>query len=222
MSNLFSERLKELRLQQNIKQKDLAAILSVGIRTIVNYENGSREPTISALILLADYFCVSMDYLIGRSNNPRYEDFVDGAEEDLLVQMANEPFARCILYSLPDLYITSELRKQTYSTEKRIKILFSLREQMKERYNDYKSHLEALKEFEPTFTNEIKKRIIYPLQKRGLMEPKIYAATSPEDREKSRKKYQEFHELLYGDLQEEESSDKSSLFKEKRHTNKTR
>jgi transcriptional regulator with XRE-family HTH domain len=49
-------------------QRQLAEALRVTVRTITNYENGSREPNIATLIALADYFDVSLDYLVGRSD----------------------------------------------------------------------------------------------------------------------------------------------------------
>lgn len=80
MPNLFPERLKHLRNHHNVKQKELAVLLSVGIRTIVNYENGSREPNIDGLNCLANYFGVSLDYLTGRIDTPRHEDFIENTE----------------------------------------------------------------------------------------------------------------------------------------------
>lgn len=66
----FHERLKQLRLERNIMQKDLAELLNVTTRAMRNYEQGLHEPCYDALIALADYFDVSLDYLVGRSDNP--------------------------------------------------------------------------------------------------------------------------------------------------------
>lgn len=62
--------LYKLRNEKGVTQKELASVLGVTIRTITNYENGSREPNIATLLALADYFDVSLDYLVGRTNNP--------------------------------------------------------------------------------------------------------------------------------------------------------
>lgn len=67
----FSDRLKSLRRENNILQKDLAMLLKVTPRAIRNYENGSHEPCYDSLIKLADYFNVSLDYLLGRTDNPK-------------------------------------------------------------------------------------------------------------------------------------------------------
>ena len=66
----FSSTLKNLRLQNKQYQKDLAELLNVTIRQYQRYESGEQEPNIASLITLADYFNVSLDYLVGRSDNP--------------------------------------------------------------------------------------------------------------------------------------------------------
>lgn len=64
-------RLKELRQQKNISQLKLSMDLNMSQNTISRYETGERKPGISELILLADYFDVSIDYLVGRTDNPK-------------------------------------------------------------------------------------------------------------------------------------------------------
>lgn len=66
----FPERLSELCKSKNVMKKTVAEMLGVTYRTVNNYENGQREPTIEQLRKLADFFEVSMDYLTGRSNDP--------------------------------------------------------------------------------------------------------------------------------------------------------
>ena len=65
-------RLKELRKQRNITQLKMAMDLNMNQNTISRYENGEREAGYRELILIADYFDVSIDYLLGRSNNPNF------------------------------------------------------------------------------------------------------------------------------------------------------
>ncbi len=67
----FSSTLKYLRLQNKQYQKDLAELLNITIRQYQRYESGEQEPNIAALITLADHFNVSLDYLVGRSNNQK-------------------------------------------------------------------------------------------------------------------------------------------------------
>ena len=63
-------RLKELRKKKGISQLRLATELNTTQNTISRYETGEREPGIDELIKIADYFNVSLDYLIGRTENP--------------------------------------------------------------------------------------------------------------------------------------------------------
>lgn len=56
-------KLRELRISNNISQAELGKILNVTGQTILNWENGIFEPKISQLILLAEYFNVTIDYL---------------------------------------------------------------------------------------------------------------------------------------------------------------
>ncbi len=63
-------RLKELRLKHNITQIKLAIDLNVNQNTISRYENGEREAGYNELIRIADYFNVSIDYLLERTDNP--------------------------------------------------------------------------------------------------------------------------------------------------------
>ncbi|WZL82645.1 helix-turn-helix transcriptional regulator [Vallitaleaceae bacterium 9-2] len=65
----FSERIKELRLKKNLTQTELSKLLSVSKSTISMYENGNREPDLKTLKAIADFFNVSIDYLLIKSNN---------------------------------------------------------------------------------------------------------------------------------------------------------
>lgn len=66
-------RLKELRNQKGISQLKLALALNTNQNTISRYETGEREPGINELIKIADYFNVSIDYLLERTNNPKIQ-----------------------------------------------------------------------------------------------------------------------------------------------------
>ncbi len=64
-------RLKELRQERNISQLKLAMDLSMNQNTISRYETGEREADYKTLIKIADYFQVSIDYLLERTDNPK-------------------------------------------------------------------------------------------------------------------------------------------------------
>lgn len=65
----FHDRLKELRKEKDLYQKELADKLNIGRTTIANYEQGKRFPDKDTLNKIADYFNVSVDYLLGRTNH---------------------------------------------------------------------------------------------------------------------------------------------------------
>lgn len=64
-------RLKELRKKRHITQLKLAMDLHMTQNTISRYETGEREPGIAELIGIADYFNISIDYLLERTDNPQ-------------------------------------------------------------------------------------------------------------------------------------------------------
>ncbi len=66
-------RLKKIRESKHISQIKLAMELNMNQNTISRYENGEREPGIAELILIADYFNVSIDYLLERTDNPNIQ-----------------------------------------------------------------------------------------------------------------------------------------------------
>ena len=66
----FQERLIDLRKSRNLTQKDIADNIGISVLGYQRYEYGTREPAFRVLISLADYFDVSLDYLVGRSDDP--------------------------------------------------------------------------------------------------------------------------------------------------------
>ncbi len=61
----FSERLKELRIEKNLSQRDLAKATNLSQTAIVFWENNKRIPRADAVIILAKFFNVSTDYILG-------------------------------------------------------------------------------------------------------------------------------------------------------------
>jgi len=64
-------RLKELRTSKKISQLKLAMDLNMNQNSISRYETGEREADYATLIKFADYFDVSIDYLLKRTDNPK-------------------------------------------------------------------------------------------------------------------------------------------------------
>ena len=66
----FASRLKELRTARGLTMDALAKEIHGTKAAIGNFENANKKPSLDALIALADYFDVSLDYLVGRSDDP--------------------------------------------------------------------------------------------------------------------------------------------------------
>ena len=66
----FSDRIIQLKKERKLLQKDIASSVGLSLRAYQYYEKGQKEPTLSVLLRLADYFDVSLDYLVGRSDDP--------------------------------------------------------------------------------------------------------------------------------------------------------
>jgi len=74
--NVLGKRIKSLREDNNLNQKELAKILNISNSTLSQYETGQRIPSDDVKISIAKYFDCSIDYLLGNSNikNPYNED----------------------------------------------------------------------------------------------------------------------------------------------------
>lgn len=64
----YYQRIRDLREDADLKQKEIASILGIDQRVYSNYEIGKREIPLHLLIKLADYYDTSVDYLIGRTD----------------------------------------------------------------------------------------------------------------------------------------------------------
>jgi len=64
---MYFPRLKDLREDHDLMQKEIAAILGIDQRVYSNYETGKREIPVHHLLVLAEYYHTSLDYLTGRT-----------------------------------------------------------------------------------------------------------------------------------------------------------
>lgn len=108
----FGERVKSLRKERKMKQVDLAKILGVTERTIRNYESDEREPDLSGLNALADFFDVPLDYLTGKTEDPKGtvednddDEFegLDEMEREMLEELRKNPDTMLMFYNYKDL-----------------------------------------------------------------------------------------------------------------------
>ena len=66
----IGEQLKTLRKKKSVTQKNIAEAVHITEVSYQRYEYGTVRPSLDVLIALADYFDVSLDYLVGRSDDP--------------------------------------------------------------------------------------------------------------------------------------------------------
>ncbi len=65
------QKIRDLREDHDLKQRELAAYLNCSQKTYSNYELGQRDIPTDVLIRLADFYQVSVDYLLGLTKNPK-------------------------------------------------------------------------------------------------------------------------------------------------------
>lgn len=80
-------RIRDLREDFEMKQSDLARELKISQRTISDYETERTEPSKEIWIKIANFFNVSVDYLMGRTNNPSTESFTEGLSEEEIKEL---------------------------------------------------------------------------------------------------------------------------------------
>ncbi len=68
---MFFQRIKDLREDRDMRQADVAEILGIKQTVYSRYERGYQSIPLEHLIKLADYYKVSIDYILGRTNNPK-------------------------------------------------------------------------------------------------------------------------------------------------------
>lgn len=67
---MYYRRMKDLREDHDLKQRDIADLLDIDQRVYSNYETGKLDLPVRYLLKLADYYDTSTDYILGRTDNP--------------------------------------------------------------------------------------------------------------------------------------------------------
>ncbi|WP_090118182.1 helix-turn-helix domain-containing protein [Cohnella sp. OV330] len=116
---MFPKRLRELRKRQGLTAKEFGSRFSLAESTISGYETGARKPDLELIEKFADYFEVSVDYLLGRSNS-----YIDQPGYSNDKNVSNEPEVQFIMRA-----------KQEMSPKAYAKFL-KLVEQAKEAFDD--------------------------------------------------------------------------------------
>lgn len=79
-------RIKELRTEQNLSLRELASQLGIAYTSLGKYERNEQQPSFETLEKIADFFHVSVDYLLGRSDNRTYDNLVFDTDMEHLKQ----------------------------------------------------------------------------------------------------------------------------------------
>lgn len=96
-----SERLKECRLKRGLQQEELARLLKTNASTMSRIENGKKQPDPEMIIMIAELFNVSTDYLLGLVDNPNvtHDEYVNETMEKY--KFVGAVFSEEILKELP-------------------------------------------------------------------------------------------------------------------------
>lgn len=87
---MLGKRITELRQKKEMSQEELAKLLHVDQSTVSYYENGKKHPSYEVLQKLASIFHTSIDYLLGRTDDPRpVEEIVEEAKHSPEIQAAH-------------------------------------------------------------------------------------------------------------------------------------
>lgn len=97
---MFGQRLAKLRKERNLSQYELAEKMGFSRGQIANYEQGTRQPDFETLLKFADYFGVSTDYLLGRTDTP--EPSPHDKDEEEFQAFANNPELNVFYKELPE------------------------------------------------------------------------------------------------------------------------
>jgi len=109
---MLSDRLASLRFSKNLTHQEIADVLGITRQAYSNYEAGKREPDYNTLVKLANYFNVTTDYLLGKSDVKRKLESIDEIEKK--IDSGVDPISK-IFFALPnesELIILREIRKR--------------------------------------------------------------------------------------------------------------
>lgn len=107
----FGERLKYLRKKEKLRADDIAAWIGVTRRSIFLYEKNEAKPSYEILTALADFFFVSIDYLIGRSDDSNQEYYLNKATEELMNKLPPSQSLMFQLHSMNKSDLPNVIRK---------------------------------------------------------------------------------------------------------------
>ena len=84
--NTFGKRIRSLRKALDLSQKEVSEKIGCSSKVLSNYVLGKREPDFETIVKLCDFFNVTADYLLGRTDNPKYfKEIVLNSESESLL-----------------------------------------------------------------------------------------------------------------------------------------
>ena len=110
-------RLRELRKNKKLSMKAFGKIFNLSESTISLYENGKHNPDLETLIQFADFFGVSIDYIVGRTDNPEFaSDILVQTQDGKITALENSGLAKADLDRITNV-IEDIKKKYTQETE---------------------------------------------------------------------------------------------------------
>ena len=85
--NIIKDRLKSLREEKSIYQKDLADKLHISRAAIASYETGKSLPSLEIVLKYADYFKCSTDYILGRVDKRNFQEYEDVVIKEAAIEL---------------------------------------------------------------------------------------------------------------------------------------
>jgi transcriptional regulator with XRE-family HTH domain len=117
---IIGERLRSLRREKGMSKRELVSMLPLNYSTYANYESGFREPNSEVLQVLAKYFNVSIDYIIGITENRKKADEIailtDAEHEHIMKYRSLDEHGREIV----DLVLTKEFERINFPNDRPI------------------------------------------------------------------------------------------------------
>ncbi|WJE54293.1 helix-turn-helix transcriptional regulator [Bacillus cereus] len=87
----LKDRIRSLRKEQKLKQDELGKEIGVNGASVSKFETGLKSPSRETLQRIADYFNVTVDYLLGRSDNPQLDEMLDRKYKELKLRIDQLP-----------------------------------------------------------------------------------------------------------------------------------
>lgn len=128
----FAHRLKELRRKAGLTQGEMAEILRTKRGTVAAWEAGHRIPELTKVYGAAEYFRVSVDYLLGRSDDPTPPTKEESEERKRLRALAEDPMFTDLLMKVPGDLTEEEKESLAESWELILRIVEERRKKKRE------------------------------------------------------------------------------------------